>query len=458
MDMILIYHLLFDLFTKSFAIYEIEVLPVSRMKGIFGSFDMSPTITKSFATDSASVQRRMYESISAESTTAVASSQEAHDYNIQKNLRKLYGKPGVKKAVIGGHPDFNHLVDSGEKEHGFVTSLFVDIQGSTRLGVFYTPDLVFYFKNQIIKCAIECVMAFDGHVHRIMGDAILAFFRGNGNERNSAIDAINCGAVLVQFIREEVVPQLRERGLAEDVGIRVGVDYGSHTHVLWGMYGYSGVSEVTATSFHVDVAAKLQQSAPRNRVMLGQSVVDLLGLHDEVIEVRRVIKGDEKVLQPYVTPNYTDANKKPINYRQYVLSQNNYSELLPYQEDLNQPIKIFSTLKRRSDEISEDYYFKCSRSVPLTHGIEFKALVRPRTSANDIKVIFRVENNGAQASLIEGRGNHQTTVTARRRDSGEYFAKQWEGTAYVGLHYMYVSVLEDNIPTTPEQKFSVYIG
>lgn len=429
------------------------------MKEIFGSFDMDPSVAKAvYSADSESIQRHMYESISNESASPKSKASPTHDYNIQNKLRKLYGKPGVRQAIIGGHPDFNHLVDSGKNENGFVTSLFVDIQGSTRLGVFYSPELVFYFKNQVIKCAIECVLAFDGHVHRIMGDAILAFFRGNGNERDSAIDAINCGAVLVQFIREEVVPKLRERGLAEDVGIRVGIDYGSHKHVLWGMYGYSGVSEVTATSFHVDVAAKLQQNSPRNRVMLGQSVVDLLGLHDEVIEIRRVIKGDEKVSQLYVTPNYTDANKKPMNYRQYVLSQNNYSGLLPYQEDNNEPVKIFSTLKRRSDEISENHYFKCSRSVPLTHGIEFKALVKPLTNTDDVKVRFRVVNNGAQALQVEGRGNHETLVIAKRRESGEYFAKQWESTAYVGLHHMYVSVLENNVLTISEQKFSVYIG
>ena len=301
-------------------------------------------------------------------------------------------------------------------------------------------------------------MAFDGHVHRIMGDAVLAFFRGNGNEKDSCIDAINCGAVLVQYIREEVVPQLRERGLDEDVGIRVGIDYGSEKQVLWGMYGYSGVSEVTATSFHVDVAAKLQQAAPRNRVMLGQSVVQLLGLHDEVIEIRRVYKGDEKIPQPYITPNYTDADKKPMNYRQYVLSQNSYSQLLPYNEDQGRLIKIFSTIKRRSDDTSEDQYFKCSRSIPLTHGIEFKALVSPLTRSDDVQVCFRVENNGTQASKIDGRGNHQTKVQGRRRDTGEYFAKQWESTAYVGLHHMYVSVYEDGILTIPEEKFSVYIG
>lgn len=109
---------------------------MSRMKNIFGSFDMSPALEKSFTMDSARMQRSVHESISAESIVNNGKSPDLHDYNIQNNLRKLYGKPGVKKAVIGGHPDFDHLVNSGEKENGFVTSLFVDIQGSTRLGVF----------------------------------------------------------------------------------------------------------------------------------------------------------------------------------------------------------------------------------------------------------------------------------------------------------------------------------
>ena len=430
---------------------------MSRMKGIFGSFEMEPDLVKS-AFDSAGISRKILESVSNESVQQRTDIGQPHDYKVQDTLRKLYGKPGVKKAVIGGHPDFDHLVDTGGRERGFVTSLFVDIQGSTRLGVYYSPDMVFYFKNQIIKCAIECALAFDGHVHRIMGDAVLAFFRGNGNDRNSAIDAINCGAVLVQFIREEVVPQLQSRGLAEDVGIRVGIDYGSSSEVLWAMYGYSGVSEVTATSFHVDVAAKLQQRAPRNRVMLGQSIVDLLDLHDEVIEVRQIKVRGEKRSQPYVTPNYADSTGKLMNYKQYVLSQNRYNSLLPYPEDRSFPISITATLKRRKDDISEDKYLKCSRSVPLTHGIEFKALFRPSTSSNDIKVRFRVENNGRQASSVANKGNHENVVIARRRGTGEYFAKNWEDTSYVGLHYMYVSILEDGKVTVPEQKFSVFIG
>lgn len=426
---------------------------MSRMNKIFGEFhlDSNKTQPTFYADSSHRSLNEIFESVSLEAE------EQAHDYNIQNNIRRLYGKPGIKSAVIGGHPDFDHL-GSDEKEMGFVTTLFVDIKGSTRLGVFYSPEKVFLFKNQIIKCAIESVLAFDGHVHRIMGDAVLAFFRGNGNANDSAIDALNCGAILVQYIREEVVPKLRDLGLEEDVGIRVGIDYGKQEQVLWGMYGYAGVSEVTATSFHVDVAAKLQQCAPRNRVMLGQAFVELLDLHDEVIEIKRATSDGLKVAQPYVSPNYRDADGKPMNYRQYVLSQDKYSALLPYPEDEGLAIKISSTLKRQAGTQSDDRYFKCSRSVPLNHGIEFKALFYPVTETNNVEVKFRVENNGQQARAIEGGGDHENFVKAVRRESGEFFAKSWEGSSYLGLHYMFVSVYEDGKLTLPEQKYSVFIG
>ncbi|HCF6145522.1 TPA: adenylate/guanylate cyclase domain-containing protein [Pseudomonas aeruginosa] len=423
------------------------------MNKLFGSFDMDSSSAKSINVyDSRRHTRMVAESASLESAEQV------HDYNVQNNIRKLYGKPGINNAVIGGHPDFDYLVESRTWEKGFVTSLFVDIQGSTRLGVYYSPEMVYFFKNQIIKCAIECVLAFDGHVHRIMGDAVLAFFRGQGNANNSAIDAINCGAVLVQYIREEVVPKLRERGLDEDVGIRVGIDYGSHEQVLWGMYGYAGVSEVTATSFHVDVAAKLQQSAPRNRVMLGQSVVELLDLHNEVIEVKRAVNGGEKIYLPFVSPNYKDVDGRPMNYRQYVLSQDKYSALLPYPEDADYPIEITSTIKREPGLYSEDHYYKCSRSVPLRQGIEFKALFWPVTQAETIQVKFRVENNGKQAEAAENKGDHETLVTAVRRENGQYFAKHWERSSYLGLHYMFISVYENGALTHREQRYSLFIG
>ncbi|MFP3498999.1 adenylate/guanylate cyclase domain-containing protein, partial [Pseudomonas sp. SIMBA_059] len=92
----------------------------------------------------------------------------------------------------------------------------------------------------------------------------------------------------------------------------VGIDYGQHDDVLWGMYGYQGSSEVTATSFFVDVAAKLQQSAPRNRVMIGESIRTLLDLHDELLEPKWV--NNKESIERYILPNYTGNDGRPVNY------------------------------------------------------------------------------------------------------------------------------------------------
>ncbi len=429
---------------------------MSRMKDIFGSFDMEPQILKSAqAMDSTQEYRMIAESASMENFAV----SEDQDYKIQKTLRRLFGKSGINSTPIGGHPHFDHLKETGILEKGYTTTLFIDIQGSTRLGVYYAPELVFYIKNQIIKCAIESILAFDGHVHRIMGDAVLAFFRSDGKSpRDSAIDAINCGTMLVQFIREEVVPQLKSRGLEEDVGIRVGIDYGSDSSVLWGMYGYTGVSEVTATSFHVDIAAKLQQSAPRNRVMLGQSLVNLLDLHDQVVEVKRIKKNGEFIEDKFVSPNYTDGDGRPMNYRQYVISQDRYFGLLPNPADESLPLRVESTLKTKEGLQSNDIYHRCSRSIKVNYGVDFKAFFVPIGNPQRVQVKFRVENHGAQAAKSENNGNHESVVDARRRVDGSYFANRWEGTSYIGLHYMYVSVTQDGVTRLPEQCFGVYVG
>lgn len=303
--------------------------------------------------------------------------------------------------------------------------------------------------------------AFDGHVHRIMGDAVLAFFRSNGaSPRNSAIDALNCGAYLVEFMRQVVRPTLEQLSLAEDVGIRIGIDYGPKEEVLWGMYGYRGASEVTATSFYVDVAAKLQQCAPKNRVMLGASIRDLLDLHDGVIEPHYVMRNGVKEKEPYITPNYTVPGEGAINYKKYVLSQRAYYDLLPKPEWDARPIKISGTLKAGRDHFSDDQYHACSRRVEKPYGIDFKAVFSLSGTIDKVQVRFRVVNNGKEAldSAGSSRDNHESYVDAIHRSGGEYFAHRWEKTDYVGLHYMYVSVWVGNLMVIGEQCYGVYVG
>lgn len=386
------------------------------------------------------------------------------ELNIREKIREQFGKNGKAQTTIGGHPHFDHLKDIDKVKNGFSVSLFVDIQGSTKLGVIYSPDMVFMIKNTIIKCIIETIQAFDGHVHRIMGDAVLAFFRSNRSARESAIDALNCGTLIVEFMRSMVSPHLAEQGVEKDIGIRIGIDYGKKDSVVWGMYGYPGASEITATSFFVDIAAKLQQKAPRNRILIGKSLKELLDLPKEVWCYKLINNGDSKSKEYYITPNYTDSNGMSINYNQYVLNHKEYLSMLPLEENSDtSKIKINATLKRKN-EPSEDEYKPCSRIIRPSLGIEFKATINIPIHITDFKIKFRVENTGSEAEKEENNGNHETLFkfpnpSIVELSVGRYRCKHWENTSYLGLHFMHVSVLNSKDEVIiPEHRFSVYVG
>lgn len=404
------------------------------------------------------------ESLSSEASREIQSL----ELNIREKIRAQFGKTSKIQNKIGGHPDFDHLKDistnTSKVQNGFAVSLFVDIQGSTKLGVTYSPDMVFMIKNTIIKCIIETIQAFDGHVHRIMGDAVLAFFRTKRSARESAIDALNCGTLIVEFMRSIVSPHLSEQGVEKDVGIRIGIDYGETKSVIWGMYGYPGSSEITATSFYVDIAAKLQQKAPRNRILFGKSLKELLDLPEDVWCCKLIKNENSKYYEPYVTPNYTDANGMKINYNQYVLNHKEYLSMLPIEENsTDSGIEIIAVLKEKGKP-SENYYKPCSRIISPFLGIEFKAKIEIPINIKDFKVKFRVRNTGSEASKQKNYGNHETVYESSdnsviKLSSGYYRCNHWENTSYLGLHFMYVSVLNNNDEIIiPEKRFSVYVG
>ncbi|UMB78465.1 adenylate/guanylate cyclase domain-containing protein [Dickeya fangzhongdai] len=259
--------------------------------------------------------------------------------DVKREIRRIFCKLDDVKETIGCHPDFTHLKDSQALENGYAVTMFFDIAGSTKMGKTYPPDKVFNFKNTVIRYVIEIIQAFDGHVHRIMGDAVMAFFRSHENaklsrEIDSAIDAVNAGIYILEFMEQVVRPELGDAGAEHPIGVRVGIDYAKENDIIWGNYGASGAFEVTATSYNVDVAAKLQQAAKTDSIMIGENLKALLGLGDEYLSVPFKYHKDEsgnefKRDYPYVIPNYR-VRGEPINYKQYTIDNKKYFRFLPY--------------------------------------------------------------------------------------------------------------------------------
>ena len=409
-----------------------------------------------------SFNKTLYESVNSDSAVVRNGISPLRDYVAVRGLREAFGKPDrEEEPAIGTHPDFKNLETNNITQFGYVVTMFMDIIGSTKLGLSYSPSDVFLFKNNIISGFIETINAFDGHVHRIMGDAVMAFFRSNENENlntleNSAIDAINCAAYFIEVMNEIVVPQIKEVA-DENIGIRIGIDIGESDYVLWGNYGIPGINEVTATSFYVDIASKLQHKAPKNSIMLGESLVNKLGLTiKDYLDYK--IKNNEP--DRYVI-DYTSKNKERLRYRQYLLNQEKYFSLLPH-GIISSRIKIEITYS--SDEFgfsNKKTYKSCGSVIPKNKWVKFHAIFSEGYGENydSLKFKFRVVNNGIEASKKHDYDNHETEIIkkAHEKEDGVFHAIHKERTSYKGLHLMYVSVISNGRVIEKEVPCSIFI-
>lgn len=375
-------------------------------------------------------------------------------YSIQSLLRPLYNKGEPKPPDIGDHPDFRHLKGTSDQIYCPITTLFMDLEGSTRLNLLYSLEEVQRIKNAFIRAAIEIIKSFDGHVHRIMGDAVMAFFGGmNVSPECAAVDAINCAAILQLFVEQAVRPILSSEGLDDPFGIRIGIDYGSEENVLWSSYGYPGMDEVTATSFHVDVASKLQHSAGSNQIMLGQSLKEFLDFPDDFLDIKTVQKNGKEVPKIYLEPNHTDHHGDPINYKQFLLNWNKYLLFSPFVQrnknlslvGANEPktIPISVEVCSKKNGINEYNYKSCSTLIYKEKCLLFRMNL-PYMPMLPYTVKFIVENHGEEAREDNSQtdkpyGNH-TTIKRVNTQKEHDNLMHWEYTKYRGLHYMIVEV------------------
>lgn len=364
-------------------------------------------------------------------------------YTLQDQIRPAFGKGEPREATIGNHPDFAYLAGTDDTTTFPIVTLFMDIESSTRLELLHGPADTAKIKNAFLCTAIEMVHAFDGHVHRLQGDAVMAFFGGRSvRSEDAAIDAVNCASALWLFVKSTVIPTLRQEGHDEDFGIRIGVDYAPDAH--WSSFGYPGVDEVTATGFGVSAAAKLQQRAGRNQIMLGQGLVEFLDLPDAVTKLKTVQRNGTTVQDPILLPNITLRDGSLHNYRKVLLRAEEYLRCGPLAEaaaeftgDPNlQPLRLSMSVHKEQDGTQLAGYSAASFALPKDHWIRFdlSLVFQPRFPYT---VKFAVENHGREAREDGGEffGNHSTVMTVKSSSQHSNLV-HWEHTAYRGLHYI----------------------
>lgn len=399
------------------------------------------------------------------------------EHAAQRPIRQWFGKTtAVNQGRIGCHPDFTHLEGTDETEFHHITTMFVDIKNSTRLALRYPLKEVQHIKNSILRAASETVRAMDGHVHRFMGDALMAYFGGkNQSKESTAMAAVCCAAMLRTLMQEAVVPALNARDIdAGDIGFRVGIDFGDDAEVLWSSYGFSEVNEVTATSFYVDASAKLQSMASKDCAILGRNLLHFLDL-PEVLTSQKIEKRDgEPVPVPFLRPNYRLPDGSSQNYLIRELNYDAFAALLPLPIELKQQIApnivardgVSFRAEILSQQNGSTHYPSMSSCLPKGITVRFTLTANPR-SLDGLRLPIRgrltKQNYGREAKASTQTNPEIIEFTFRPtldafRNPTACIQKIERNTAYRGIHSVTAELVDANGRVVFKDSIGVHIS
>jgi len=355
------------------------------------------------------------------------------------NMAAIFGKHKYtfQSPTFGRHPDFTHLKHH-EIEYHYAVSMFLDIKGSTRLAKKYDLLQIRQIKDTILTLSIQVCSFFGGHIQRLQGDGIFVYFvRRNQYKNDAIINAINASAMLCFFMKYQL-PKIFEKEEIEPPEIRIGIDYGDKERVLWSHYGLLECNELTTTSLHTDLAAKLQQEASSNGIMLGDNVIKELDLNDKFITDKDEVE--------YIFSKY----------KMWEFNWENYLTSFDFFKRVNQRLEIDIPQRRIVCEVYSDtnerfIYPQNLYSIPKDYKLIYSLhennhlyVKRPYE-----KIEWTVYNSGIEAKNA-GHLNHDLQKKFVNLTTAETVAK------YLGHHYIECKISAAHTDSY-KTKFPVFI-
>ena len=358
---------------------------------------------------------------------------------LKATFRTLVGKNGqyINRETIGTHPDFVHLENTDDIEKHYIVSMFVDIKNSTSIYL-KTGDLVWTktFKNTVLRIVTIFMQVFDGHIHRLQGDAVFSYFGWKDKcEEDAIIDSLNAASFLLYYVENGLNVQLKELNLPP-VELRIGIDFGKSEEVIWSEYGLSPSTEVTTTSLHTDLAAKLQNRASSNSIMIGDNIKTFLDLPEEFFKVKVYQRDGVDKEKIYI------LDKPEKKYKMWVFKHHNYLKYFPILQDDNFNMECYA---------NESQYFPNISALDKHMSLVYKTihpLTVPPRGTNNIRFKWSKENRGEEARIATSEG--VSTASKSRNNEAD------EATAFRGHHVMICNVIQ-NGRVQSTLKFGVFI-
>ena len=162
----------------------------------------------------------------------------------------------------------------GRTERKWLTVLFVDIAGFTRLTEQLAPGELAALLNDYLRTMTAVAHEHGGTVDKFIGDAVMVFFgdpQSHGHER----DAVACTRMALAM--RERFAALCERWVvrcpAARLNVRIGMDSG---FCLVGDFGSGERFDYTAVGRTVNLASRLEQAAGSQQILMSRGTWELV--------------------------------------------------------------------------------------------------------------------------------------------------------------------------------------
>jgi hypothetical protein len=227
---------------------------------------------------------------------------------------------------------------------------------------------------------------------------------------------------------------------------------------LWSRYGIGGCTEITTTSIHTDLAAKLQNKASSNSIMIGENIKEYLDIPEEFYSIKTIQKDLKEVEEKYILKH------SEFKYRMWEFNWKKYSTRFPQLENKtnNLPVKRLSYVEgkdyviecsyREEEESNWKLYNQNLGAIPKKCELKFCLKIHdPTINLLGKNIIWEVNNRGKEAEEAEKELNfiHKTSL------EGDCICPQQ--TAYKGHHYMKMMIKGQSGQILGESYFGIYV-
>ena len=218
---------------------------------------------------------------------------------LQKASDRLskYLSPQIYEQIFS---DVEFDTGTGRKK---LTIFFSDIVNFTSITESMEAEELSGFLNFYLTNMCEIALKYGGTIDKFIGDSVMIFF-GDPQSKGPEQDALACcnmGLEMLAFVEKNEELFKEQFNFPEKLEIRIGVHSGVCSV---GNFGSDQRLDYTVIGRAVNVAARLEQAAPKNSMLFSNSTKSLLGDTFQVsdsIEVKA--KGIDRPIIGYILTN-----------------------------------------------------------------------------------------------------------------------------------------------------------